>query len=31
MFSVMSLLCALSDSLWMLIGARMLQGLGARR
>lgn len=28
-FSVMSLLCALSDSLWMLIGARVLQGLGA--
>ncbi|MEN3259435.1 MFS transporter [Sodalis endosymbiont of Spalangia cameroni] len=28
-FSLMSLLCALSDSLWMLIGARVLQGLGA--
>src|SRR5476649_2929787 len=28
-FSLMSLVCALSDSLWMLIGARVLQGLGA--
>ncbi|TCV99999.1 MFS transporter [Biostraticola tofi] len=29
LFSLMSLACALSDSLWMLIGARILQGLGA--
>lgn len=28
-FSLMFLLCALSDSLWMLIGTRVLQGLGA--
>ncbi len=28
-FCVMSLVCALSDNLWMLIGARVLQGLGA--
>lgn len=28
-FSVMSLMCALSDQLWMLIAARVLQGLGA--
>ncbi|MEA9389516.1 MFS transporter [Acerihabitans sp. TG2] len=28
-FSLMSLMCALSDSLWMLISARVIQGLGA--
>lgn len=29
LFSLMSLSCALSHSLWMLIGSRMLQGVGA--